>query len=117
MPAGSRVVTDVTKSPLGINPLLHLIDRACFGHCFSYANYEPASAAFRLRSSPASPAVLDSPQRVFALMQGRYVVRPEDLPLYGLFLQQLRPFTLEARSLRAGDRVNRVKVPLPPEWF
>lgn len=117
VPAGSRVVTDVTKSPPGMNPLLHLIDRACIGHCFSYANYEPSSAQFRLRSRPGSPAVLDSPQRVFALMEGRYVVRPEDLPLYGLFLQQLRPFTLEARSLRAGDRVKRVKVPLPPEWF
>ncbi|MGQ9918618.1 MAG: hypothetical protein ACUVS7_14490 [Bryobacteraceae bacterium] len=117
VPAGSRVVTDVTKSPLGMNPLLHLIDRACIGHCFSYANYEPASAAFRLRSRPGSPVVLYSPERVSALMQGRYVVRPEDLPLYGLFLERLRPFTLEVRPLQAGEKVRRTQVPLPPEWF
>ena len=27
----------------------HVIDRACIGHCFSYANYEPATAQFRVR--------------------------------------------------------------------
>ncbi|MGQ9919391.1 MAG: hypothetical protein ACUVS7_18480, partial [Bryobacteraceae bacterium] len=106
-----------TKSPPGMNPLLHLIDRACIGRCFSYANYEPSSAQFRLRSRPGSPVVFDSPQRVFALEQGRYVVRPVDLPLYGLFLRQDHPFTLEVRALRAGDRVNGVEAPLPPEWF
>lgn len=60
---------------------------------------------------------MDSPRSVLALQEGRYVVRQEDLPLYGLFLKQSHPFSLEVRALQAGEKVNRVKVPLPPEWF
>src|SRR5208282_5966424 len=32
----------------------HIADRACIGHCFSYGNYEPASAQFRVRANPGN---------------------------------------------------------------
>ncbi len=117
LPPRSRVVTAATSPLERLSPLLHMIDRACIGHCFSYGNYEPSTAQFRLRSRPGSPVVMDSPRSVLALQEGRYVARQEDLPLYGLFLKQSHPFSLEVRALQAGEKVNRVKVPLPPEWF
>jgi len=117
VPPRARTIASVTTSLSGMNPLLHMIDRACIGHCFSYGNYEPSTAQFRLRSRPGSPVVMDSPRSVFALQESRYFVRREDLPLYGLILKQTRPFSLEVRAFHAGEKVNREKVPLPPEWF
>jgi hypothetical protein len=114
VPARARVVSGVTTTPLGMNPLLHMIDRACIGHCFSYGNYEPSSFAFRLRSKPAAMAVMSSPADVNALQTGRYTVRPEDLPLYGIYLRHASPFAVEVRLLEAGQRVRRDLVfPLP----
>lgn len=117
LPHGSRAVTDVTTMPAGMNPMLHMIDRACIGHCFSYGNYEPSTSQFRLRVRAGSPAVLDSPLDVFALQEGRYVVRPRDVPLYGVFLRQTEPFTLEVRELNVGEKIRRAIVPLPAGWF
>ncbi len=116
-PPRSRVVADITAVPLDMNPLIHMIDRACIGHCFSYANYEPSTAQFRLRALPRSPAVLDSPEKVLALHQGRYVVRQQDLPLYGIFLQGAHPPSFQVRSLQAGEQVRRTRVNVPPDWF
>jgi hypothetical protein len=105
VPERARVVNTVTTLPLGINPLLHMIDRACIGHCFSYGNYEPSSAAFRLRSQAGSPAVVDAAGKVTALQSGQYTVQTGDLPLYGVFLREKDPFRLEVRPLQARERV------------
>lgn len=117
VPPRSRLVADITAVPLDMNPLIHMIDRACIGHCFSYANYEPSTAQFRLRALPQSPAVLDSPGKVLALQQGHYVVRQQDLPLYGAFLRGAHPPSFLVRSLQAGEQVRRTGVNLPPDWF
>lgn len=117
LPPGSRAITDVTTIPSSMNPMLHMLDRACIGHCFSYGNYEPSTAQFRLRVRPGSPVVLDSPRDVFALMEGRYVVRRGDLPLYGLLIHEGATFALEVRPLRAGETVRRTIVPLPQGWI
>jgi hypothetical protein len=105
VPARSRVVNTVTTLPLGINPLLHPIDRACIGHCFSYGNYEPATAQFRLRSRPGAAAAMASMRDVSALHHGQYVVKPGDLPLFGVFLRGKSPFTLSVRPLEAEEHV------------
>jgi hypothetical protein len=91
--------------PLGINPLLHMIDRACVGRCFSYGNYEPATAQFRLRTRPGATAAMASMQDVSALHHGQYVVKPGDLPLFGVFLRGTSPFTLSVRPLEAEEHV------------
>ncbi|GIU77194.1 MAG: hypothetical protein KatS3mg005_0432 [Bryobacteraceae bacterium] len=109
VPARSRVVNTVTTLPLGINPLLHPIDRACIGHCFSYGNYEPATAQFRLRSRPGAAAAMSSMRDVSALHHGQYVVKPGDLPLFGVFLRGKSPFTLSVRPLEAEEHV-RIEV-------
>jgi len=117
LPPGSRAITDVTTIPSGMNPMLHMLDRACIGRCFSYGNYEPSTAQFRLRVQPGSPVVLGSPRDVFALMEGRYAVRPRDLPLFGVLICQGTTFALEVRPLQAGEIVHRTIVPLPRGWL
>src|SRR5581483_5632654 len=47
LPPGQRVVSSIQDSTLRANALTHMIDRACIGHCYSYANYEPSTAQFR----------------------------------------------------------------------
>ncbi len=117
LPPGSRAVTDVTAIPSSMNPMLHMIDRACIGRCYSYANYEPSTAAFRLRSLPDSPVVMNSPRDIFDLYEGRYVVQPRDLPLYGVLVRRAETFALEIRPLRAGETMRRTIVPLPKGWL
>lgn len=118
-PARARVVSEATALPLGMNPLLHMIDRACIGHCFSYANYEPASAQFRLRVLPGSPVVLDSSQLVSSLQAGEYTVQPRDLPLFAIFPADAPrgSLHLHVRPLQQGEQIRRVRVTVPPQWF
>jgi len=117
VPARARVVSGVTMRPLDMNPLLHMVDRACIGHCFSYGNHEPATRQFRLRAQPGAVAVMSSPAQVNALQTGRYVVQPEDLPLYGIVLQQGPQFALSVRRLEAGQLVRQDVVSPLPDLF
>lgn len=117
IPQGGRVVAAVTGNPRWINPLIHMVDKACIGRCFSYANYVPSSAGFRIRALPGSPAVMDSSTDVDALQKGRFLVRQRDVPLYGIFLASRSPFRLEVRPLKVGETVPRPSVQIPPDWF
>lgn len=111
-PPRSRVISLVTGLPEGRNPINHMIDRACIGHCFSYANYEPATAQFRLRARPDSPTNLASSADLKALQAGGYRIRSRDLPLFAV---QRRPgvrFGLELRPLAPGEEVRREPVAL-----
>jgi hypothetical protein len=85
LPPYQRVVSAV-KGPAGrLDLLAHSIDRACIGQCFSYANYEPSTAQFRLRAAHGSPVVVADYADSFRLQAGGYVVKPQDTPIYGLF--------------------------------
>jgi hypothetical protein len=81
---GQRVVSVVTTDDLRVNALTHMIDRVCVEHCYSYANYEPATRQFRVRVSAASPIVVSSYADSWALQTGAYTVRPADEPLYAV---------------------------------
>ncbi len=60
------------------NQLDHMVDRACIGHCFSYANYEPCSLDFRLRATGRNPAVTPDCDASFAMQAGTYIVKASD---------------------------------------
>jgi hypothetical protein len=77
-----------------------MLDRVCIRHCFSYANYEPSSAAFRVRVTGENPIVVAEDRASNALQEGRYVVKPGDLPLYQIYL---RGRYLDMRPLAAGE--------------
>jgi hypothetical protein len=97
---GQRVINAVQDPALRVNALAHMIDRVCIGHCYSYANYEPSTAQFRIRADAQNPYVAYSYQQSWELQVGTYVVRESDLPLYEVDLDENRKMVL--KSLKAG---------------
>jgi hypothetical protein len=100
IPPGSRVISALCDQHKDVNLLGHMLDRVCIRHCFSYANYEPSSAAFRVRVTGENPIVVAEDRASNALQEGRYVVKPGDLPLYQIYL---RGRYLDMRPLAAGE--------------
>jgi hypothetical protein len=84
VPAGQRVISGIGAPSLRVNPLDHMVDRACIGRCYSYANYEPSTAQFRVRVVGQSPLVISNYEDSFKLQTGGYVVQERDVPLYQL---------------------------------
>ncbi len=71
--AGSRIL------------IQHILDRACIGYCFSYGNYEPSTALFRVRATPGNPYVMSDFDDAADTEEGIYEVQQQDLPAYGIF--------------------------------
>jgi hypothetical protein len=102
LPAGQRVVASVSLPNARIQPL-HIVDRACIGHCFSYANYEPSTGQFRVRTTPHNSVVVSDDSDSRALQAGCYFVRASDLPLYQIHSCGRKDADLCLRSLKAGE--------------
>ncbi len=102
LPPNQRVVSGVMALDVPTNPTTHMIDRACIGRCFSYGNYEPASAQFRVRVTGASPLVVSTDRDANALQTGEYIVQTRDLPLYQIVLAS--DGSLQTRALSAGQK-------------
>jgi hypothetical protein len=84
---------------------VHLLSRACLGHCFDYLDYEPASGQFRIHALPGNRVVLSAWADVADVKDGTYVVKPSDLPLYGLFRCGTGLNALRLQPLPAGEPV------------
>jgi len=84
----------------------HVADRACIGRCFNVDNYEPASAAFRLRANPLNRIVTASMEDSNHMMLGDYIVRPEDLPLWQIFQCGPTEVDLCLRPVHPGSLLN-----------
>jgi hypothetical protein len=65
-----------------------MIDRACIGRCYSYANYEPSTAQFRVRVNAPNPIVTPEYADSSGMQMGMYVVKESDLPLYQLVVDE-----------------------------
>jgi hypothetical protein len=81
LPPMARVVSNA-DADLRINALTHTIDRVCIGRCYSYANYEPSSAAFRIRVTGQPAIVAPTDMDSSRMQNGGYAVKERDLPLY-----------------------------------
>jgi hypothetical protein len=112
IPPGSRVVIADTGTnlkdwllPLGANrvTITHIIDRACIGRCFSYANYEPVSDEFRVRVRSDNPIVLRNQLDHQAMRKGTFIVGRSDLPFEEIYRCGDGP-VLCMRQLKVGDR-------------
>jgi len=103
LPAGSRVIGPFLNERKLLSPLLHVIDRACIGHCFSYASYEPASRQFRVRAEPKNSVVMADYADVGAVELGQYRVRARDLPLFLVYSCGPSLREICSRELRAGE--------------
>ncbi len=97
---GQRVISAFQNSDLRLNAVGHMIDRVCVGHCYSYANYEPSTAQFRIRAEAQNPYVVSSYRESWDLQTGAYVVRESDLPLYQVDLDENGKMVL--KDLKAG---------------
>jgi hypothetical protein len=84
IPAGQRVVAPIYDRDSRVQPLLHVIDRACMDHCLSYGYYQPATGQFRLQAIGENPLVAWSMADVQSIENGSYIVPPAQAPLYSL---------------------------------
>src|SRR5258708_7713781 len=81
----------------------HAAERACIGHCFSYANYEPSSRQFRVRVREGSPVVASSADDAQDMASGQYEVQDQDLPIKRIYQCDEKDLTrLCIRDLEAG---------------
>jgi hypothetical protein len=101
VPRGSRVVLAARFLP-GLDPSRHMIDRACIGWCFSYANYEPSTKQFRVRSLRPNPFVAHTYSESWHLQIGSPAVTEHQAPIYVIVSCGT---SMCAKKLNAGDRL------------
>jgi hypothetical protein len=78
---GQKLVIAAKPVSAHINLTNHMIDRACVGKCFSYANYEPSTQVFRLRTTSPNALVISDYDHSVEVQAGEYTVTAADLPL------------------------------------
>lgn len=105
LPYGRRVLATIWAPPeSNIYFINHMVDRACIGRCFTYANYEPSSGQFRIRVQPGSPVTTDDPDASEQMESGDYVVQPADLPMTQIYQCDDKNLAgLCMRDLQAGE--------------
>jgi len=111
LPPGARVTATIWAPPDSRVPfIVHMVDRACVGKCFSYQNYEPPSGQFRVRvDQDGSPLNTDDSDASQQMEAGEYVVRPEDLPMAQIYQCDENDLTqLCIRQLSAGEPNGRL---------
>jgi hypothetical protein len=102
---GTRVLATIFEPPDYRMVTLHVVDRACVGHCFLYSNYEPATKQFRVRVREGSPVAVASPDDSEDMQFGSYEVQDEDLPLKEIYQCDARDWTkLCIHDLKAGEK-------------
>jgi hypothetical protein len=107
---GTRVIPTVWAPPGSrVSFIGHVVDRACIGHCFNYANYEAASGEFRVRVRPGSRAVTASPDDSEDMESGEYELGEEDLPMKEIYQCDASDLAkLCIRDLESGEKNGRI---------
>ena len=115
LPAGQRIVSGVDDPYLHVFGVTHMIDRVCLGRCFSYANYEPSTAQFRIRTVAENPYVTARYEDSWRMQNGSYVVQSHDLPLLQLVLDPSGRMVV--RTLKAGTPCGSTSLKALPDLF
>jgi hypothetical protein len=110
LPPGQRVLNTVNDPVPRSGPVGHMIDRVCVGRCYSYGNYEPTTAQFRVRATATNPLVVPTYQESYAIEIGKYVIKERDLPLYLVVVDA--DGRLAIRRAEAGVPVGTISVDL-----
>ncbi len=110
LPPGTRVIATIWAPPGSrINFIGHAVERACIGHCFSFANYEPASGEFRVRVRKGSPVVTFSSDDAQDMALGEFEVDETDIPMKQVYQCDASDLTkLCIRDLKAGEANGRI---------
>jgi hypothetical protein len=105
LPYGTRVLATILEPGDFRIGTLHVVDRACVGHCFVFSNYEPSTRQFRVRVSEGSPVAVASTDDSEDMQYGSYEVQEEDLPLKEIYQCDPADWTkLCVRDLREGEK-------------
>jgi len=105
LPMGTRVLATIFEPSDYRMVTLHVVDRACVGHCFLYSNYEAATKQFRLRVQDGSPVAVSSTDDSEDMQSGSYDVQDEDLPLKQIYQCAAADWTkLCIRDLKSGEK-------------
>ena len=116
LPPGQRVVSVLADPESRIDPLAHVVDRICVGRCFSYANYEPSTAQFRVRADRENPFVVSDYGESWRIQTGGYVVKSRDLPLYNIDLCEPGSPRICVAPLRAGATLRNTGLRVTRLW-
>jgi hypothetical protein len=111
VPVGGRVTATIwAPSDSRLPFVVHMVDRACVGKCFSFQNYEPPSRQFRVRvREGGSPLNTDDSDASQEMEAGEYVVQPGDLPMAQIYQCDESDLTrLCVRQLAAGEANGRI---------
>lgn len=115
IPAGQRIVSGIDDPYLHVFAVSHMVDRACVGRCYSYANYEPSTAAFRIRAVAENPYVTARYDDAWRMQTGSYVVQDRELPLLQLILDE--GGRMVVRNLKAGTPCGSTSLKALPGLF
>jgi hypothetical protein len=107
LPFGQRVISALPVLSIPVDPLSHMVDRACVGRCYSYANYEPSTRQFRIRADKGNGIVLSEYADVYAIEKTGYTVQPRDLPLSLIYACHTTQWEACIRPLSVGEGVSR----------
>ena len=110
LPPNQRILATIKPLPGSRVLIQHMIDQACIGYCFSYGNYEPASAMFRVRALPGNRYSLTDYDSASDMEEGIYEVEAEDLPAYQVYQCSLRGTDLCIRPLEEGELNDRLGI-------
>jgi hypothetical protein len=112
---GTRVIVTIGAPPDSrIRFIGHAVERACIGHCFSFANYEPASGEFRVRVRKGSPVATASTDDAEDMASGEYEMDDADLPMKQIYQCDANDLTkLCIRDLQAGETNGRLSIKPP----
>jgi hypothetical protein len=103
LPPNQRVMGTILPAAGSRVSVQHILDRACIGYCFSYGNYEPGTAMFRVRAMPVNSYVLGDYELAVDMEDGDYTVQPEDLPVYQVYQCTESGTDLCIHPLEAGE--------------
>jgi hypothetical protein len=113
LPENARVISYLRSTAMPIQ-LLHTVDRACLGRCYSYANYEPSSRQFRVRAGAGNSMVMADYHNVAAVERGRYRVQADDLPVFLVYLCGPDKLQVCSSELHEGDVISEASGAGPP---
>jgi hypothetical protein len=112
LPPGARLAVALRDSASRrLNGLEHVTSAACLGRCWDYGNYEPSSAAFRVRVSGPNGVVADEMRIVSEIGSGQHIVTLEEAPLYTACPSKVSSAQFELRKLGAGETTCLVRIP------
>ena len=115
IPAGRRIVSGIDDPFLNVFAVTHMIDRVCLGRCFSYANYEPSTGQFRIRTVADNPYVTARYDDSWRMQNGSYVVKDRDLPLLQVALDQ--EGRMVVRNVEASTKCGSTSLKALPALF